>query len=246
MAWPKVSVVVSTYNRPEKLRRAVEAILTQEFDSKYEVIVIDDASGTAKDALEPLKELAVERGVQLLVGELEENSGYQSRPKNQGLRASVGAYIAWADDDDVWYPHHLQTLVDLIEEGNADGAYGTWIFRNEGDGPPRDGTQWEYIPFNWLTSHLILTRPQLNFVSCHTVMSKAALVSIMGIDPWNEDLRRFGDWELYKNLVLGGFRFKGTPEATYEYHWHGENLQLTRKPRELDACVVNSQMLENV
>lgn len=246
MRQPKVSVVVSTYNRPEKLKRAVEAILKQEFDAKYEVIVIDDASGTAAKALEPLKPLAVERGVQLLVGELEENSGYQSRPKNQGLRASAGAYIAWADDDDVWFPYHLQTLMDVIESGEADGVYGTWVFRNSTGQGPRDGSTWEYIPFNWLTMNLILNRPQLNFISCHTLMSKATLIGMLGIDPWNEDLRRFGDWEMYKNLILCGFRFKGTPTPTYEYHWHGDNLQITRKPREVDACVVKGSMLENV
>lgn len=245
MDWPKVSVIVSTYNRPKQLVTAVEAILRQEFDSKYEVIVIDDASGTAHEALKPLKPLAVERGVQMLVGELDENSGYQARPKNQGFRASIGSYVAWADDDDIWYPNHLQALVDLIEEGNADGAYGTWVFRNSTHKGPKDGSVWEFIPFNWLTMNLIVSKPQLNFISCHTVLSKAAVLSILGADPWDENRRRFGDWDLYRNLILGGFRFKGTPEPTYEYHWHGENLQLTRKPREGDAFVVSSTMLEN-
>lgn len=41
--WPKVSVIISTYNRPVMLKRALESVLAQDYDD-FDVIVVDDCS----------------------------------------------------------------------------------------------------------------------------------------------------------------------------------------------------------
>lgn len=221
-SWPKVSVVMSTYNRPDRLRKAVQCVLDQTF-TDFELIVVDDASGTAVTALEDFVERFEDRGIHFTLIELDENSGYQARPKNVGISYARGSYIANADDDDEWYPHHLETLVDVLESMDCDLAYGSWDF-----GGDREGERWEHIPFNHLTAHLILSSPQLNFISCHTVYSKAAALVTLGRHVFDEDLRRFGDWDVYRRMLERGLRFRGVDEATYKYVWHGENLQLTR------------------
>ncbi|NJE09304.1 glycosyltransferase family 2 protein, partial [Thermococcus sp. M39] len=43
MVKPTVSVVIPTYNRSNLLKRAIESVLSQEFED-FELIVVDDAS----------------------------------------------------------------------------------------------------------------------------------------------------------------------------------------------------------
>lgn len=227
LKWPKVSVVVSTYKRPEMLTRFLRSVLDQDFADTYEVIVVDDGGGDCKEPMEPLVEEFRERGIPCYLIAMQENSGYQSAPKNVGILHSRGSYVAQADDDDVWYPWHLSTLVGVLEQGGCDIAYGSWDY-----GGDREGDRWEHIPFNPLTAHLIVQGPMTNFVSCHTVWSKGAVCSRLGLKPWNEDLRRFGDWELYRRCVLAGLRLKGIDKPTYKYMWHGQNLQVVRPVNE--------------
>lgn len=39
---PMVSVVIPTYRRPEMLERCLRAVIEQDFDAPYEIIVADD------------------------------------------------------------------------------------------------------------------------------------------------------------------------------------------------------------
>ena len=47
---------------------------------------------------------------------------------------------------------------------------------------------------------------------------------------FNEELSRFGDWEFVTRLAKLGLPGAAVDAATNIYHWHGKNLQLTRKP----------------
>ena len=223
--WPKVSVVMSTYDRAELLGEAVRSVLNQDFDD-FELIVVEDGSDVARGVLEQMNEDFAAKGVRVLLLRLEKNSGYQAKPKNVGIAHARGSYIAHADDDDIWYKDHLSTLVGEIEKGGAELVYGTWDFGGE-----REGT-FEFIPLNGITANLILSSPLTNFISCHTLYSKSAMVARVGPKVFSEDLRRFGDWDVYRRFLEAGGRIRGVNKPTFIYRWHGKNLQLTRPPDE--------------
>lgn len=229
LKYPKVSVVLSTYNRPEMLCEAVHSILTQTF-TDFELVVVDDGSKTARVALDALFEKEGKPEQRVLIIDCEENSGYQAVPKNIGFNHAQGSYVAWADDDDLWDNDHLETLVTEIEKGEADLVYGRWRVSNTSGKGPQDGSEWPYIPFNFLTARLIYSMPQNNFISVMTLSSRAALVLFFGTEPWNIEMRRFGDWDLYCRMLQVGLRFRGVDKVTFTYRWHGENLQITRPP----------------
>lgn len=229
---PVVSVVISTYNRPELLKECLRSVINQNFmDGQFEVIVVDDGSFTAAGAIEgEIAALAEERKVPLMLLEMPENSGYQAAPKNIGIAYSRGSWIAHADDDDVWEPWHLGALMAVANEGGTDFVYSRWRVSNNGDVGPEDGSEWVWVPFNFITAQLILNGPSTNFISSHILFSKGAVLDALGPKPWNEELDRFGDWELYARSIRAGLRFKGLDRVTFTYRWHGQNLQLTRKP----------------
>lgn len=120
---PLVSVLVATYNKAAVLRSALESIRWQTL-TDFEVWVIGD--GCTDNSSEIVQNMGDERFHWI---NLPENSGYQSVPHNEGLRRARGKYIAYLNQDDLWLPHHLTTLVQTIDSQQAHFAYSIleWV-----------------------------------------------------------------------------------------------------------------------
>src|SRR5580698_8019149 len=89
-----ISVVISTYNRREIVRRSVETLFTQSLaPSQFEIIVVVDGStdGTA-DSLRSLNPPCRFRVIE------QENRGLAGA-RNTGLRAAESELIVYLDDD---------------------------------------------------------------------------------------------------------------------------------------------------
>lgn len=227
--WPKVSVIISTYNRPEMLQRALRSVLGQTFRD-FEVVVIDDGSATGAKVCADLADDFKDAGIRLIAGDLPENTGYQSAPKNAGIMYARGAYIAYLDDDNEWDPEHLELLVNEIEKGGADLVYSRWRYKGDGPMSGQDSMFCTAHPASLLG---LQGGPQYNFIDTSAILhSKAAVALAVSPAPWNEEIRRFGDWELVGSCAQNGLRFRGVDAVTFTYWWHGENLQLTRRPDE--------------
>lgn len=104
---PIISVLIPTYNRPPLLKEAVASVLQQTF-ANFEVIVVNDGG---EDVGEILKAFADRRIIYLPLGQ----NGGKARALNRAIAISRGDYFAYLDDDDRYYPHHLETLLREIE-----------------------------------------------------------------------------------------------------------------------------------
>ena len=114
---PTVTVIIATYNKEQTLQYAIESVLWQTF-TDFECWVIGD--GCTDKSKEVVAGVADPR---IHWFNLPQNSGYQSAPTNEGLRRARGIYIAYLNDDDIWLPNHLQTLVEGMEKFEVDFAY---------------------------------------------------------------------------------------------------------------------------
>ena len=225
LEWPKVSVIISTYKRPEMLKRALRSCLNQRYKD-FEVLVVDDGSDTAGKPCEEMLPEFEAAGIRLVAMNLAENSGYQCVPKNVGISYARGAYIAYLDDDNEFDPWHLQTLVDDIEKMGTDAVYSRWRYRGEG---PTDEYDTPFYAMNKASAKGLTQGPMFNFVDTSSILhSKAAFVGVFGENIWNQEARRFGDWELVARSITDGLRWRGVDKVTFTYWWHGENLQITR------------------
>ena len=111
---PVVSVIMLTHNQERYVRQAVESVLMQETDFKYELIICDDAStdGT-KEIVEEYAE-AYPRIIRLHINE--ENIG-ASQNAFRALMASAGRYLGFCEGDDYWIrKDKLQRQVLFLEE----------------------------------------------------------------------------------------------------------------------------------
>lgn len=157
-----VSVIIPTFNREDLLfSRCLPSVLSQSYEN-IEVLVV--SHGSVDGTAHRVAELA-SRDSRVRLIEIERTSlGYPNRaqyhwfvgpvrPINEGLRAASGRWIARIDDDDEWFPEHLETLVRVAADRNLDFVSGAYEVRGsdndrvvEPEGvPPIGGVQtWVY------------------------------------------------------------------------------------------------------
>jgi len=109
------SVVIPTFNRREKLLRAVSSVLAQRY-TDYEVIVVDD--GSSDDTPEALARLGSK-----VVAIRQPNLG-PAAARMAGVRAAKGDYVAFLDSDDLWFPWSLETMARAIERHE----HPSWLY----------------------------------------------------------------------------------------------------------------------
>lgn len=107
MHQPTVSVIIPTYDRPGKLTRAVESVLSQSYRD-IEIIVVNDHPDS--DVCDVLPDIDVLRCIQH-----DENRGAPIA-RNTGILAAKGEYIAFIDDDDAWKPQKLERQIKRFND----------------------------------------------------------------------------------------------------------------------------------
>ena len=240
MDWPCVTAIVNTYKRADLLARALESVLCQDFKD-FEVIVIHDGPAN-EDTEEVCEEYAAKfegRDVVFRFMATDECSGYQCVPKNVATWHSHGDYIAYLDDDNEWTQDHLTVLVNAMEESKVwpDFAYGRRLYVDDRSVkiPALAVGESPFVPFE-VGASALSESPLKNFIdTSDVIVAKGAMWALQLATGmmWNEGLRRFGDWELFtRGVFLAGWRGKGVDKIVQIYHWHGDNVQLTRKPQE--------------
>jgi len=115
---PLVSIILPTYNRANRIARAIASVLTQTHPT-WELLVVDDAS--TDETASVVDSFGDPRIFRLT---LPFNCGSPARPRNIGLQLARGDFLAYIDDDNAWRPQHLERLLEatLAHPGVA-GAY---------------------------------------------------------------------------------------------------------------------------
>ncbi len=117
---PWISVILPTHGRPQLLRRAVESVLSQSFDS-WELIIVDDGS--------PAETKQV---MQAFLNDERIYYYYQDQQgvavaRNYGIQQASASYLTFLDDDDFYLPDHLARYQEVA----AAADYPEGLIRSE-------------------------------------------------------------------------------------------------------------------
>ncbi len=200
-SWPRVSVVVCTYNGARTLRDCLEGLRKVEYPN-FEVIVVNDGSRDETAAI------ASEYDFRLISTE---QRGL-SHARNTGLAAATGEIVAYLDDDAYPDPHWLSYLAATFRSTSHAGLGGPNIAPH-GDGPIADCVA--NAPGNPV--HILLTDQEAEHIpGCNMAFRKACLEAIGGFDP---QYRVAGDdvdvcWRLQQRGWTLGF----SPAAMVWHH----------------------------
>lgn len=110
---PFFSVVMATHGRGEHIKPTIESVLGQKFGD-FELIVVGD--GCVDNTEIAVRSFSSER---IIWRNLPRNTGSQSFPNNEGIRACRGRWIAYIGHDDIWAPNHLERIFRTIAENET-------------------------------------------------------------------------------------------------------------------------------
>lgn len=110
-----VTAIITTRNRINLLKRAINSVLAQTYPN-IEIIVVDDGSDDGTSAY--CKDLPI---TYIYIPKSESKGGNYAR--NQGIIAAQGEYIAFLDDDDYWLPEKIEKQVYLLENKGCELVY---------------------------------------------------------------------------------------------------------------------------
>lgn len=124
---PLLSVVITTYNRPERFPKAIRSVLEQTNDN-IEIIIVDDFSDIKVNLSE------FQSDVRLKMIRNPSNQGV-SIARNRGIARASAPWTTFLDDDDHWNPRFVETMLSEIgRRPTADFAWSDVTFINESTG----------------------------------------------------------------------------------------------------------------
>lgn len=199
-----ISVVISTYQRPDACERALRSALNQT-EPPLEVLVCDDGSVDETEARMREWERRDERVRYLRVPR---NSGTPAASRNLGVGHARGEWIAFLDDDDEWLPSKLAKQRAVLALQDAD-AIGTNALRSDGSIYFSDARPaWRPTSLDVLKADPIIMSSAL--------VRRDLLLSAGGF-PTGAGLRGFEDYALWLTLAGRGVRFVVLGDALVRY-----------------------------
>ena len=214
-AVPMVSVIVPTYNRRRMLPDTIRSILDQTFKD-FEIIVVNDAGEDVADIINELNQLGKIRYISH-----ETNKGLAAA-RNSGIRAARGKYIAYLDDDDLFYPSHLKTLVSFLELGEYQVAYTDAYRAHQGKINDEYIVTKRDVPYSFDFDYdRILTT---NFIPVLCVIHNRSCVEQTGL--FDESLENHEDWDMWIRMSRI-FKFAHIKELTCEFAWRTDGTTMT-------------------
>lgn len=211
---PRVSVLLTSYNRPAMLAEAVESVLAQTYQD-FELIILDDNS--SPDSAVPAVLARYWGHPQVVLyksGVRPEERAAKVRYAvlaNVGLTLARGRYVTYLCDDDLYLPYRLEVMAARLDAGDCQVVYGSQ--RAERDG------------------NLVMLRPASG------VLAKASMVvdhsSVMhtlaaglAVGGWDEDPAhwRHADAVFWDRLTSAGHLFHPVPEVTDVHRFHAGSV----------------------
>lgn len=188
-----ISVVITTYQRPKLVKRAIESVVNQTYQIN-EIIVIEDASDSG-----------IETWIKYNYPNVRyirnKNNFGLAGSRNVGIRESKWGWIAFLDDDDEWLEQRLEFQVKAL--------------RNQIDITEIHVSQVgvEFIGINGKVKHIQLPlnvgnlkesiiEKGLSTPSSSFLFRKEALLSIGGFD---EDLVSSVDHDIWMKMAVAGY-----------------------------------------
>ena len=192
-----IAAVIPLYNGSKFIFDAVRSVLAQTL-APQDIIVVDD--GSTDDGAAIVEQLADEHPIRLL----RKQHGGQSSARNFGGAHAGTDLIALLDQDDIWYPDHLDELIKPFLGPSADLG-------------------WTYSDIDTIDENGLMTaraalsvagnaHPKRDIVSClrddmdvlpsTTLISLAAFKAVGGFD---ECLSDYADDDLFLRLFRAGY-----------------------------------------
>lgn len=208
MNHPKVSILLTTFNRAHLLSRAIQSAIDQDFKN-WELIIADDGStdNTEKVGREWEKK---DHRIKYLRAP---HFGRIAKISNFGLKQAKGEYIAILDDDDMWAMiDKLSKQVKFLDENKSYvGCGGGYIIINKFEKEKSRLLKPE--EHEAIVENALLANPMVNT----TTMFRKSTADKVGL--YDETLPEFADWDFWLKMGLEGKLYNFPLHFAYYQMW---------------------------
>jgi GT2 family glycosyltransferase len=239
----ELSVILTTYQRPEHLARSLASLALQRgMDGRFEVVVADDGSQDRTRGL--VRNFARTANFPLTFVTHSHRGFRVALCRNDGVRASTAPYLLFSDGDCIFPPDHLEKHLlarrpKLVRGGDclrlgreateqidvasiASGAYRSWVSPRE-----RQRMFQKWIKEQYYLLMRFRAKPKLT--GCNIGISRDDFEAVNGFD---ENFVGWGceDDDLAFRLRKAGRRIASVLGYTHAYHmWHSTDPSRPKK-----------------
>jgi glycosyltransferase involved in cell wall biosynthesis len=217
-----IVAIIPLYNGAKWIEQSIRSVLSQTLKPN-EIVVVDD--GSTDDGAAIVAKVAEIHPIVLL----RKPNGGQSSARNFGVAHSKSALIAFLDQDDAWYPHHLEQLVGPFREKQSLPL--GWVYSNldvvseSGDMFCRD-----------FLNDVAAEQPKRHLVRCMAedmhILPSASLIlrnAFEGVGGFDEGLSGYEDDDLFLRMFCARWNNIYLPESLS--YWRMNNMSCSNSPR---------------
>lgn len=212
---PVVTVIIPTHNRPDFLVSTLRSVLDQTFQN-FEIIVVNDSGMDVGDIVQWLN-----RGNKISYVRHPYNQGLAAA-RNTGIKLARGKYLAYIDDDDLYYSDHLETLVNFLENNEYKAAYTDAYRAHKIMESGLYRITKKDVPYSYDFDYQRIL--STNFIPSLCVMHEKQCLDTVGY--FDENLNRHEDWDLWLRLSLK-FRIAHIKKITCEFSWRKDGTSMS-------------------
>ncbi|MCK5417713.1 MAG: glycosyltransferase, partial [Desulfobacterales bacterium] len=208
-----VSVIVPTFNRPHMLKEALGSILSQTYRD-FEIIVVNDGGTDVSELIQNFQDPRIKYFQQ-------KRTTGPAAARNTGIKNAAGRYIALLDDDDIFYPEHLETAVEFLNDQYpvvyTDAVRASYAKRGDTYTLIRKS-----VPYSMEFDRNKLLIGNISPVNCFIFEKQLALKAGL----FNESLNTLEDWDFWIKLS-SLTQFKHIAQATVQVSWRKDGTTMT-------------------
>ena len=171
--FPKISIIILSYNHPDLMQLTIDSIIKKSFYPNMEIIVVDNNSNT--ETVNLLKQYQKYKNVKLIFNKT--NTGF-AHGNNIGLKAATGDYLILLNNDVIVTPGWLSRLIFHLKKHNI-GLVGP-VTNNIGNEAKIDSNLANYLAYTSL--HWGETLRVNNIAAFCWIMSRDTYRKIGGLD----------------------------------------------------------------
>src|ERR1700678_1443240 len=203
-----VSVIIPTHNRPTRINKCLDALLTQTPSRKVEILVVND--GSTDDTPNVVARYS---GVSLIH---QLNAG-PAAARNRGALAAQGSIILFTDDDCVPTPQWVEEMIEPFQDPKVVGTKG--VYRTLQKSLVARFVQTEYED----RYRLMASLSRIDFIDTYSAaFRRDRFLEMNGYDT-SFPLACAEDVELSYRMSARGWKMKFAPRAMV-YHTHPDTL----------------------